>query len=160
MAWVSCLSFIKPRKLLDRIRFCGSSLIKLNLIEDQNAEIENVKEFSKATPTFCCSRMVQSFFFLVWKLRHMIIYQKLRVVPESASKIRYVGIQNAMQLSNWLIDLCMLGKLRHFSWYKLFAIEALVYLRLILLGDLKLVEKPSPVILGGHDFTNIKVSLN
>lgn len=34
-----------------------------------------------------------------------------------------------------------------------------VALELATLGDLKLVEKPSPVVLGPHDFTNIKASV-
>jgi len=34
-----------------------------------------------------------------------------------------------------------------------------VTLELATLGDLKLVEKPSPVTLGGHDFSNIKASV-
>jgi coatomer subunit beta len=34
-----------------------------------------------------------------------------------------------------------------------------VTLELATLGDLKLVEKPSPVVLGAHDFSNIKASV-
>ena len=33
------------------------------------------------------------------------------------------------------------------------------YLFIFILGDLKLVEKPSPIILAPHDFCNIKASV-